>query len=105
MRKKHIIAAAAAAACLILSGSLFLLLHDKPEEQPTLSQVVEEKFNAYETDLRDSLGSMNSNNDVGSKEIFQFQWCKIVQTYELCRCKWCGCSWREWQRIVVATVI
>ena len=76
MRKKHIIAAAAAAACLILSGSLFLLFHDKPEEGPTLNQIVEEKFNAYETDLRDSLGSMNNNTDVGN---YLLSWAKNKQ--------------------------
>ncbi len=77
MRKKHIIIAAAAAAVLLmLSGSLFLLFHEKPEEAPTLNQVVEEKFNAYETDLRDSLGSMNSNTDVGN---YLLTWAKNKQ--------------------------
>ena len=76
MIKKHIIIAAAAAALLILSGSMILLFHDKPEEAPALDQVIEEKFNAYETDIRDSLGSMNSNADVGN---YLLTWAKNKQ--------------------------
>ena len=76
MRKKYIVTAAAAAGLLILSAVLFLLLREPAETPPSLQQITEEKLSAYETDLKDSLGSMKTNEDVGN---YLLTWAKNKQ--------------------------
>ena len=76
MRKKYIITAAAAAGLLLLAAALFLLLREAPETPPSLQQITEEKLSAYETDLKDSLGSMKTNEDVGN---YLLTWAKNKQ--------------------------
>ena len=44
--------------------AIFFLRSDNTQEEPSLDQVLEEKLVAYETDLLDSLGSMDTNEAV-----------------------------------------
>ena len=50
-------------ACI--AGSIYALKHKKPAE-PSLDEIVSSKLLAYETDLTDSLSSMETNADVSS---------------------------------------
>ena len=50
-------------ACI--AGSIYALKHKKPAE-PSLDEIVSGKLLAYETDLTDSLSSMETNADVSS---------------------------------------
>lgn len=64
-KKKHVLiglsAAAVLTACIV--GAVILFQEEEAAE-PSLEEVLKEKLNAYETDLRDSLGSLNTNEDV-----------------------------------------
>lgn len=53
-----------AVICCIIGGILLFCFNR--EEEPSLNEVVETKLAAYETDLLDSLESMNTNNDVAA---------------------------------------
>ena len=64
--KKIIIAAAiviVVTACIV--GGIFLFAGDRQEE-PTLDEIIQEKLSAYQTDLLDSLESMETNDDVAA---------------------------------------
>lgn len=63
--KKKIICIAAALlliAVLIVSG--VLLVRANREKEPSLSEIVSDKLNAYQTDLADSLETLNTNEKV-----------------------------------------
>lgn len=74
-KKLLIIAAAVAAAVIIcvLGLGIVYFVQEKEEEAPSLEEVLEDKLTAYETDLRDSLGSMDTNEDVSE---FLLTWAK-----------------------------
>lgn len=63
--------AMAAIACVVIVILLFTS-SDAPEE-PSLDEVLEEKLIAYETDLLDSLGSLDTNEDVAN---YLINWAK-----------------------------
>lgn len=63
-KKKKIIFVIIAAIMIIASASGLYFITSGRDKPPTLQEVVSEKFAAYETDLLDSLGSMESNQDV-----------------------------------------
>ncbi len=72
--RKHI--AIAAITLLVLLGFAiagFLLTQDNEPAEPSLDVVLKEKLTAYETDLRDSLGSMETNDDVAE---YLLSWAK-----------------------------
>ena len=64
--KKMLIGAAALLliACCVIGG-IFLFGQDM-EEKPSLDEIISDKLSAYETDLLDSLASMETNEDVAS---------------------------------------
>ena len=61
-----------AVIAICIGGALFLL-HEEEAAEPSLEEVLEEKLTAYETDLRDSLGSMDTNTDVAG---YLLSWAK-----------------------------
>ena len=56
-----------------ITAAIFLLTSDNTEEEPSLEEVLEEKLAAYETDLSDSLGSLDTNEDVAN---YLLNWAK-----------------------------
>ena len=46
-----------------IGGAYF---HVKEDEKPSLDEIISDKLSAYETDLLDSLASMETNEDVAS---------------------------------------
>ncbi|MDY3238844.1 MAG: hypothetical protein SOW80_01830 [Anaerovoracaceae bacterium] len=72
--KKHmLIGTAVIAVIAICIGGALFLLHEEEAAEPSLEEVLEEKLTAYETDLRDSLGSMDTNTDVAG---YLLSWAK-----------------------------
>ncbi|MGN1144735.1 MAG: hypothetical protein ACI4SU_09210 [Anaerovoracaceae bacterium] len=63
-KKKILIGAAVAAVIAVCACGAAFFLHGEKEAEPSLEEVLQEKLTAYETDLRDSLGSMDTNADV-----------------------------------------
>lgn len=72
-KKLLIIAAAVIAAVILCVLGIVYFVQEKEEEAPSLEEVLEDKLTAYETDLRDSLGSMDTNEDVSE---FLLTWAK-----------------------------
>ena len=64
--KKTVIAAAAILVIIILAVGGFFLFGLNREEEPSLDEIIEDKLTAYETDLLDSLESMETNEDVAA---------------------------------------
>ncbi|MGN1414359.1 MAG: hypothetical protein ACI4WY_08965 [Anaerovoracaceae bacterium] len=63
-KKKMLTGAAVIAAIAVCAFGAVFFLHEEKAAEPSLEEVLEEKLTAYETDLRDSLGSMDTNADV-----------------------------------------
>lgn len=75
--KKHwLIAGAVLIILLIAAVSLFFVLREEKPAEPPLDEVLKEKLTAYETDLLDSLGSMETNDDVSA---YLLSWAKNKQ--------------------------
>ena len=64
---------AAVAVIAAFACAAVLFLHEEEAAEPSLEEVLEEKLTAYETDLRDSLGSMDTNTDVAG---YLLSWAK-----------------------------
>ena len=65
-------AAVIAVIAVCVCGAVFFF-HEEEAAEPSLEEVLEEKLTAYETDLRDSLGSMDTNADVAG---YLLSWAK-----------------------------
>ncbi|MGN0713776.1 MAG: hypothetical protein ACI4LJ_08320, partial [Anaerovoracaceae bacterium] len=65
-------AAVIAVIAVCVCGAVFFF-HEEAAAEPSLEEVLEEKLTAYETDLRDSLGSMDTNADVAG---YLLSWAK-----------------------------
>ena len=59
-----IIAAVIVIICCIAGGLFYFGLNG--DKEPSLEEIIDEKLAAYETDLADSLESMETNDDVAS---------------------------------------
>ena len=64
--KKTVIAAAVVLGIIVLAVGGFFLFGSNREEEPSLDEIIEDKLTAYETDLLDSLESMEANEDVAA---------------------------------------
>ena len=64
--KKTVIAAAVVLGIIVLAVGGFFLFGSNREEEPSLDEIIEDKLTAYETDLLDSLESMETNEDVAA---------------------------------------
>ena len=64
--KKTVIAAAVVLGIIVLAVGGFFLFGSNREEEPSLDEIIEDKLTAYETDLLDSLESMETNDDVAA---------------------------------------
>ena len=67
LKNRKILIAAAAVIVIIgcAIGGIFLFGSNR-EEEPSLDEIIEDKLSAYETDLLDSLESMETNDDVAA---------------------------------------
>lgn len=67
LKNKKLLIAAAAVVIIIgcTIGGIFLF-GSNHEEEPSLDEIIEDKLSAYETDLLDSLESMETNEDVAA---------------------------------------
>lgn len=67
LKNKRILIAAAVLIVIIgcIAGGIIFLGNDQ-EKEPSLDEIVTDKLSAYETDLLDSLESMETNDDVAS---------------------------------------
>ncbi len=74
LNRKHI-AIAAVTILVLLACAIagYLLTRDEEPAEPSLDVILKEKLTAYETDLRDSLGSMETNEDVAE---YLLNWAK-----------------------------
>lgn len=74
--KKMVFLAIFLVILLIAAAAILLASRGEQVEEPSLEQVLKDKLTAYETDLRDSLGSMETNTDVGD---YLLSWAKNKQ--------------------------
>ena len=61
---------------LLAATAFYLINREKPQDEPSLEEVLKEKLTAYETDLRDSLCSINSTDDAAE---YLLTWAKNKQ--------------------------
>lgn len=75
INKKILFGIIAAILIVALLCGVIVIRHVRQdvEEEPSLQEVLEEKLTAYETDLRDSLGALDTNKDVAE---YLLSWAK-----------------------------